>query len=1774
MEPAQSPTGSAWDQSTFETIRKRLTQQSDQFNVGLTELNTRRKSTFGSQPSQLVTTEHIISEHNCVPIDMVALGHHFLFGFNVRFGLKTETNLEDVFSIHRWDGSIMLQDDLNLIASDRFQADFKSLYKYYKHTRFYKFSIVGPYLFMVFQVSLEGQELKTFKWVHEGDQLKYVDNRSDHEFVYPNQFDFQWTRTTRDSHSSGLHPHVSIEDRVFVETIGGDLTIKVEDNTESGAGIYTEPVEQHDQTLDDADIRYAIFGHLIFLKIRPFQEKSDRYFIFNEKLKTVHRADGMADCCLLLPSDSGLVFSSGTYSINGNLRVFENQIRGLKFERKISAPNGEDYLYVFFQPQIGVYVLMSYNLIAAEMGNPIQCHGYSLFEDGQLLFFRADDEPQKHHAIQIWNTPYNRQPAVAQSGDDPMITKIGNRDLVRFLGESNELIKVVRSAQLHESFFRDLVKMVDQTLEAFHWIQQSEIDLIGPLKEIRSTSQQAIEVYEKVLAYQRDAKRHSGSLEKLVKGAIDRTRAPMPDVSAFLSVLTDLRQAKGAIESHREKPYMDLEHLAGLNEKATHAIQEATSLLVTFLLSDSALDPYANQLNDLDQELTNINKAAEGRELEKRGYQLTADLELLLDILNRIEVEDATQISAILEHLTLFFQKLNHFQARLKQSLQAFSESENQVAFAAQLNLFQQNLTHLIEAADNPESCDQNLNRLIMHLEEMETRFADSTRFLVILAERREELITAFENRRFGLLEKRNQQVQGVFQASERIVQGIKRRLESIQSEEEINTFLASDLMVEKLHSLVDKLRAFGDEVRAEEIDARFKATRNDALRQWRDKRDLYNADNSIRLGKHTFSTQSFALDVSLVQVQKKWGVQVTGTQFFEQIEDQQLIDFQEVWQQESAIESESLYAGCVLAHQVLTANAQATEPDWPKLVDQYLKDHALSGYVKGVHDQDAAKIASALWQCKQDLGSLVFSPETRGRVCYAWHFLVKDEDRQELLQSSAAFQALRLQPTKGIPAYFLQQCHEALVDCQSFVGAIEEAAQFLGRALLHQSFASVSQAAFDAALNFKLALKNQGRGEAFLKSVSSLANQQVTKWELCLGWLNRFDVHEPLRDEVAAMLLSPIESWIPNHTSERFEVSGLAGNHSTLQAGVLSTGYRQLVAQLRDHCGRINDLFNRFQQRKKEIISQWQNQLKLDRFRPRVLTSFVRNRLIDTVYLPMVGDNLAKQIGASGDQKRTDLMGLLLLVSPPGYGKTTLIEYIADRLGLVFVKINGPSIGHAATSLDPAEAPHASAREEIEKLNLAFQLGDNVMIYLDDIQHCNPELLQKFISLCDAQRRIEGVWKGESVSYDLRGRKVCVVMAGNPYTESGARFQIPDMLANRADTYNLGDVIGGEFDAFKRSYVENCMTSNQTLAQIARSYPQDIHHLLDVAEGRDEFDPSKVSGDYASTLVEDAVRVARKLIYVRECLLKVNSAYMESAAQADEYRTEPAFKLQGSYRNMNKISEKVLAITDDAELDAILLDHYENEAQTLAKGTESNMLKFRELMGWQSDEQVKRWQDIKKDYARNAMFRGSGENDSVAQMLTQMVLFQEGLERIGKALRVGVRALQKPAPEFPKQIESQWSEPQWQELLNLVRQLAPQEDSEFVVDKETGLPSGFLERHGFNVKKLGGSHFEIRRHKGVPVDLNARGTQLSYEVDLGQLLEQESEQLIKQLRSLNRRIYPVSFSAKGIKNGGHSLKLQVKVEKADMNGLKWLSVFDALQKASDYATKILQSIK
>jgi hypothetical protein len=70
--------------------------------------------------------------------------------------------------------------------------------------------------------------------------------------------------------------------------------------------------------------------------------------------------------------------------------------------------------------------------------------------------------------------------------------------------------------------------------------------------------------------------------------------------------------------------------------------------------------------------------------------------------------------------------------------------------------------------------------------------------------------------------------------------------------------------------------------------------------------------------------------------------------------------------------------------------------------------------------------------------------------------------------------------------------------------------------------------------------------------------------------------------------------------------------------------------------------------------------------------------------------------------------------------------------------------------------------------------------------------------------------------------------------------------------------------------------------------------------------------GSFSAEEINDAVAVMEKLLHVREVILRVNQQYVASAAMEDAYRVEPPFKLQGSYRNMNKIAEKILPLMTD----------------------------------------------------------------------------------------------------------------------------------------------------------------------------------------------------------------------------------------------------------------------
>ena len=1610
------------DSGTYEIIQSRLLKQKNDLQQRLNELNEERKKVFGSLETRLIANDRVNTENNCIARDIVTIGKYSIFGYNVHLGLRTEMQLSDVFSIYEFDRDGVDGDalrfresgnKLSLIQDEIFQTDFENLYKYYRNTIFSKFAIMGNYLHMVFQLSDSVTDIKTFKWLIADGKLQYVDNRSEHEYRFPAQYGFQWKEAGRDNQRAGVHGHVSILDKVFVETIGGDLTIKVEDNTDDGQGIYREDVEHRDQTLDDGQYRYADLGNLIVLEIKPFQEEP-RYFVYNHKIKEVEKIDSIAQAAVLLPDGQGIIFPSGYYLQTGEYNVFPSDAGKLKFQQRIASPNGEDHLYVFYNPAQGLYVLMSYNVIDQTVKTPIVCNGFTILEQGELCYFRTEDEQTKHHMMQIWQTPYLKGNIMPSEHQDTMLFKIGNKDIVKAMAQANELLTLLNKEDSYGGLYDDIARASKDILDAYYWLPEKETKQINlPLGEINKASNAAIDEFEKVKQMRKQAAAETKDISKKAEALFSKIKSTsFKSINDFVQLLTQLRSLRGEAIGLYDIRYVDTDFIKGIEEQIVEQNEVISRRAVTFLLDDKALAPYHDAVAEKQKALDDTKKVIEIKNLEKEVNQIAEDLELLIDIVSNLEIEDTSHSTKIIENISLIFATINQVKAAIKNKVKTVGKKEAQADFAAQLKLIDQSIINYLDIANTPEKCDEFLTKVSIQLEELEGKFADYDEYITEIMGKREEVYAAFDNRKNSLVEARNKKAISYQNAAERIIKGVQKRAQSLDSITEINGYFASDLMINKVRDIVVQLKELDDAGKAEGIETALKVAREDALRKLKDKNELYeDGDNIIKLGKHKFGVNKQQLDLTIVFKDKGLFYHLTGTDFYQELHNEILTQSQGIWNQELVSENKQVYRAAYLAYSIFKTGDKETlrmmsTADLLATVQEIASGNYSGGYVKGVHDHDAAQFLGVLLHKHHDLGLLTYDPNTRSQAQFFWNdFDSTRRTRTNRILKSAG-EVLSVFPDSKEYDFIVDELANEIFNWSESTNS-QAIASYLFNELKDNNYFTVSTSAIKLKEAFEKKIKAQNADLKFKKSLEACEDEK-SKVELVRHWVSAFAKADskqallPYIDEcVANILYGEMTADKTVAVSPTEKISKLKGAHSTIEEGDFLFNYHNFVNDL-EHFTTIKvPAYETFRKAKQEVTEELKESLRLEEFKPRVLSSFVRNKLIDQVYFPLIGDNLAKQLGTVGDTKRTDRMGLLLLISPPGYGKTTLMEYVANRLGLIFMKINGPAIGHEITSVDPEAATNAATREELKKLNLAFEMGDNVMLYLDDIQHCNPEFLQKFISLSDGTRKIEGVYNGKPKTYDLRSKKFCVIMAGNPYTESGDKFQIPDMLANRADIYNLGDIIGDTAHLFELSLVENALTSNPVLQQLSNKHFDDVYALIDrVQNGASD---NELKGNHSNQEIADYVAVLEKVLKIRDTVLKVNQTYIASAGMEDTYRKEPSFKLQGSYRDMNKLVAKVVPIMDDKELQTLLLSHYESESQTLTSAAEANLLKYKELVKTISPEEQQRWEDIKGIFAKNNKLNGLGGQNQMSQVLSQMMDFTENLEGIKEVLRKGL---------------------------------------------------------------------------------------------------------------------------------------------------------------------------
>ncbi|MCC6648493.1 MAG: DNA repair ATPase [Polyangiaceae bacterium] len=1614
---------------SYEVLRARLLAEARTLEEKATKVNARRKEIFGGAEHALIANERVRTENACVPRDMVSVAGHMLFGFEVFLGLREETRVADVLAAYKFErtgdafdlSQVPFEGPLAFLANAEFQREVADVFRYMKGARLTQLRHTETRLLVAMQIGASARDVKVLRFsVDAKGAVAYVDARGEEDYAPPKPHDFAWKLAGRDAHVAGKFPHVNVLDEVFVDTVGGDLTVKVENNTKEGQGIYREPVDDGNQTLDDAEVWFAKVGALVLLRVKPFRELAYRHLVVDVRRRRVARVDAIGAACLSLPEGHGVVFPGGVYLETGEHKIFDGDDAGMTFERVIKAPNGEDVAYVFYRDTDGQYLILHYNLIRREVEAPLRCNGYSLFPDGTLTVFRASSEPTRTHPVQVWRTPFTSADWAAQiKTDGSYLAKVGNAELVRGVSDALQLARQAANPSPTRQSYEELVRAVGRLLDGAYWFAHAEADdLASTARAVGKAAEAVLDEFEKIEAIRARAREQVEGAKQRLAALEQEDVDGVASVDGFLVALTDRRRVLGEVLSLRELREVDVAAVDALETGARAAFDRASAACVKFLLGRDAFAELCQRLDRAVTEMDAVTKVSELAPYAKDLETVSSGLSLLAEVISGLKVDDATARTKILESVSAAFAQQNRARATLDARKKELGRREGEAELGVQLSLLSQSVSAALSSCDTPERTQEELAKILLTIEEIEGRFGELDEVVVTLTERRQEVQDAFGARRQALLDERQRRAAALSKAAARVLAGIVSRARTLGSPEELNAYFASDPTVMRVNDLRAELLLLGDTVRAEELATQLASARQDARRKLRDDRDLGGEEGTVRFGAHAFRVTKEPLDLVLVPREGGLAAHLTGTDYFEPITDELIEASRDLWDDTLVSESAEVYRAEYLAVSIfLAAEAGEDGLSVAKLREEAIDPARLlalvrgraearieEGYERGVHDADAARILERVLHLAGTVGLMRYSPDARAAAVLWWVTL--DPAARDTVRRRARA-ATRLADELGDSSN-----RRALVDelgprigDESGVGlspvvARSAAAYLIAQISREQLTFTTSPEAVKLLAAVVAELEALGGRRELALDLPTLP--RATALALCrdhvVAHASRRGIGLSHAWEAAALWLTEGEvDRYESSSQTSVEVTGLLGRHPRVRDRALTISLDELLPRVVAHATLRAPRFVALRKHKLEVAARERARLRLSELVPRVLTSFVRNRLVDEVLLPLVGKNLAKQIGDASSDARTDRMGMLLLVSPPGYGKTTLMEYVAEKLGLVFVKVNGPALGHAITSLDPADAKSATARQEVDKINLALEMGQNVMLYLDDIQHTSPELLQKFISLCDGQRRIEGVWRGTTRTYDLRGKRFCVVMAGNPYTESGELFRIPDMLANRADTYNLGDVLGGQRELFALSYLENSLTSSPALSPLAARDPKDLHQLVRMARG-EPVAADALSQGYSGAELAEMTAVVARLMKVQELLLRVNQAYVESASKDDAYRTEPPFKLQGSYRNMAKIAARVVAAMNDEELERLLDDHYKSEAQTLTTSAEQNLLLLAELRGRISPEGAARLAAIREEYQRKKRMGGAGD-DPVARVTGTLSSLDVQLKAIREAI-------------------------------------------------------------------------------------------------------------------------------------------------------------------------------
>jgi ATPase involved in DNA repair len=1566
------------EDGTYQILRARLADRAAELGRRAAELNSRRQEAFGSRALALVASARPRTAGEGAARGVVAVRPGVLL-----LGTTAPDLGAGLLSLHALDGSALDQGAVpGLLDEERFHRDLAELLRYYRDARLADLvRTAAGRLLAVFRTGENDGDQRVLSWRLGDDRVEYLGNHGERDLPQPPVCELPWTTTGREHHD---HGRIRIEGgagAVSVATTGGSLTVRA---VPGDRLLFEEPVDEPLQSLADATVAYAGTGPLLLLRIRPYNEPADRHLVVNTRTGSVRRRDSLGLGARLLPADQGLIFPGGYELADGTHRAFRTDGGAgpddLRFGAVVAAPNGEDLLYVLHRPGRSQVLLLPWNTVRREAAAALQGAAHALLPDGTLVLLKPDREPVRTHELQLWQTPFqSADHAAAQPVGDGPLARIGNADLVRGIADCLDVVRAATAAAQDDREAASPELVLDACAKAadrHYWLDGT--GLLEPLAELREAAERVAAEQMRIRELAARAARALEQAREQAAALVRRSHGEPPtDADGWTRLLAELRRAQGGARTLRELPQLDLASLERVEADLDTELAAATGRAFAFFAGPDAFAAPLAAARQAAEDAESVSSAAEAGRLDGRLTEQADALSTVTDLVTGAVAADPTAGTAVLLAIGEVLAAVNRARAVLANRRHALLEAEHRSAHAAESALLAQAATAALAAAGTPAACDDQLARLLLRVDALEARFAEAEDLAADLALRREEITQAFAARRQNLLDEAAARAGRVAASARRALEALRRRLAALDSAADVHAAQSADPMAVRVRAAAEELRLLDQRVRAQELEDGLLGAVRTALRDLRDRADLSeDGGASIRLGRHRFAVRREAVELTLRPEGEGLAYLVTGTAYRRAAHLPHLLDDREFWTQPLVSESPRLYRAEYLAAALLPHVTGGPLPDQVRRAAERAYDE---GYERGVHDHDACLVLGALLRLRAGAGPLEHPAEVRAAAQLFWAHGATEPRRAAWQRRACSLAVARARFGTAGPAAALSglaaELSEAVTEFTASIGL--PAAAGTGEYLVAElADAREGFATGSAARTLLDGFRHTDAAPALAADLRALGGDLSACHQLATAWLGSYagahaagarttddgaQAADGLPEAVAHLCAPDLPRYeITAPVAET--VTGLLGTHPRVRAGQLTVRIDELPHRARVFREQRAPAFRAFQRRRADALAAERARLRLDDYRPRPLAGFVRNQLIDQVYLPLVGDNLAKQLGTLGATGTTDRSGLLLLLSPPGYGKTTLLEYLAARLGLLNVHVDGPALGSGTTSLDPGHAPDAAARREVEKIVFALEAGSNVLLHIDDIQHVSAELLQRFVPLCDAQRRVEAVSDGAARSFDLRGRRFAVCLAGNPYTANGRRFEIPDMLANRADVWNLGEVLAGHQELFALSFLENALAASPVLAPLAGADPDDLRLLIALADG----DPA-AQADRLTQPVPDldrALATLARLRRVQRTVLSVNNAYIASAAQEESGRTEPPFLLQGSYRTMARLAARIDPVQSDAEVEALLDDHYLAEARTLGSAAEANLLKLARLRGRATPEQDARWRALCADYS------------------------------------------------------------------------------------------------------------------------------------------------------------------------------------------------------------------